>query len=218
MLRENNARQGFFEKDEFESVSGALPKVLADVARFAYLSGWRKGEILPLTWENVDRAAGEVRIATSKNGHGRVLPLTGSLKDLIEVRWQAREYLSTDNVTAISPFVFHEKGVRVGDFRKAWANACKALNVPGKLFHDLRRTAVRNMIRAGVPQTVAMSISGHRTIAMFNRYNITSQDDKREALLRTEVHLAALPSERNIAAIARHGQNTDNSALKTERG
>ena len=95
--------------------------------------------------------------------------------------------------TAISPFVFHESGVPVGDFRKAWASACKSAKVPGSLFHDLRRTAVRNMIRAGVPQTVAMSISGHRTIAMFNRYNIASQDDKREALLRTEAHLAALP-------------------------
>ena len=94
MLRENNARQGFFEKDEFEAVEAALPRVLADVARFAYLSGWRKGEILPLTWENVDRAAAEVRIATSKNGHGRMLPLTGALKGLIERRWQAREYLT----------------------------------------------------------------------------------------------------------------------------
>ena len=106
----------------------------------------------------------------------------------------------------------------VGDFRKAWASACRAAKVPGRLFHDLRRTAVRNMIRAGVPQTVAMSISGHRTIAMFNRYNIASQEDQREALLRTEAHLAALPSERKIAAIAGHGQNTDKSASEAERG
>jgi integrase len=167
-----------------------------------------------VTWENVDRAAGEVRISTSKNGHGRLLPLTGALKDLIERRWQAREYQTPENVTAISPHVFHDRGVPVGDFRKAWASACKAAKVPGKLFHDLRRTAVRNMIRAGVPQTVAMSISGHRTIAMFNRCNIASQDDKREALLRTEAHLAALPGDRNVAAIVGHGQNTDNSAPK----
>ncbi len=218
MLREDNVRQGFFEKDEFEKVAAALPVAVAEVARFAYLSGWRKGEILGLTWENVDRASGEVRIATSKNGHGRLLPLTGALKDLIERRWQAREYLSREKLTAISPHVFHERGVPVGDFRKAWASACEAASVPGKLFHDLRRTAVRNMIRAGVPQTVAMSLSGHRTIAMFNRYNIASQDDKRAALLRTEAHLAAIPAEGNVTAIAGHGQFTDNSAPKTERG
>ena len=133
MLREDNARQGFFEKDEFEKVAAALPVAVADVARFAYLSGWRKGEILPLTWENVDRAAGEVRIVTSKNGHGRMLPLTGALKELIERRWQAREYLTREKVTAISPHVFHEAGVPVGDFRKAWASACETGEGPGKV-------------------------------------------------------------------------------------
>jgi integrase len=218
MLHEDNARQGFFEKDEFETVEAALPAALADVARFAYLSGWRKGEILPLTWENVDRAAGEVRIATSKNGHGRVIPLTGALKDLIERRWQAREYRTPAKVTAISPYVFHQDGAPVGDFRKAWATACKNAKVPGKLFHDLRRTAVRNMIRAGVPQTVAMSISGHRTVSVFNRYCIASDADRREALIRTEAHLAAVSSERNVAAIAGHGQNTDKPAPETGRG
>ena len=218
MLREDNARQGFFEKDEFEKVAAALPVAVADVARFAYLSGWRKGEILPLTWENVDRAAGEVRIATSKNGHGRMLPLTGALKDLIERRWQAREYLTREKVTAISPHVFHEAGVPVGDFRKAWASACETAKVPGRLFHDLRRTAVRNMIRAGVPQTVAMSISGHRTVSMFNRYNITSNDDKREALIRTEAHLAAIPAEGNVASIGGHGQKADISASGNGKG
>lgn len=210
MLREDNARQGFFEKNEFEAVAAALPSAVADVARFAYLSGWRKGEILPLTWQNVDRAAGEVRIATSKNGHGRVLPLTGALKDLIERRWQAREYRTAAGIAAISPLVFHQRGRRLVDFRKSWEAACVKAGVPGRLFHDLRRTAVRNMVRAGVPQSVAMSISGHRTVSMFLRYNITSDDDKRDALRRTEAHLAALPAEQKLAAIG-HGQNPDNS-------
>ena len=162
--------------------------------------------------------AGEVRIATSKNGHGRVLPLTGALKDLIERRWQGREYRTPENVTGISLRVFHENGVPVGDFRKAWATACAKAKVPGKLFHDLRRTAVRNMIRAGVPQTVAMSISGHRTVSVFNRYCIASDADRREALIRTEAHLAAVSSVRNVAAIAGHGQNTDKPAPETGRG
>ena len=209
MLCEDNARQGFFEKTDFEATVSNLSPVLADVARFAYASGWRKGEILPLTWENVDRTAGEVRLATSKNGLGRVLPLTGALKDLVERRWQAREYLTPEKVTAISPHVFHAKGAPVGDFRKAWATACKKAKVPGRLFHDLRRTAVRNMIRAGVPQTVAMSISGHRTISMFNRYNISNTEDRREALIRTEAHLANIPAEPNVASISGHGQKAD---------
>ena len=75
------------------------------------------------TWENVDRAAGEVRIVTSKNGHGRVLPLTGALKDLIERRWTAREHKTREKSDGDLPYVFHDDGEPVGDFRKAWASA-----------------------------------------------------------------------------------------------
>lgn len=172
-LREDNARQGFFEAEEFEAVALHLPAPVDDIARFAYLSGWRKGEILGLRWQAVDRKAKEVRLQTSKNGHGRFLPLEGQLWDLMERRWAARQFLLSNDVPAISEFVYHRRGRLITEFRKSWATACKSAGVPGKLFHDLRRTAVRNMIRAGVPQSVAMSISGHRTTSMFLRYNIT---------------------------------------------
>jgi integrase len=97
--------------------------------------------------------------------------------------------------------VFHRKGTQLGDFRKAWANACKKAGCTGRLFHDLRRTAVRNMVRAGVPQSVAMSTSGHRTISMFLRYNITSGPDQREAFRRVEQHLALQPKKSNIVNV-----------------
>jgi integrase len=85
-----------------------------------------------------------------------------------------------------SEFVFHDRGVPVGDIRKSWAASCKAAGAPGLRFHDLRRSGIRNMTRSGVPPSVAMSISGHRTISTFLRYDIASEEDKREALRKVE--------------------------------
>jgi integrase len=79
----------------------------------------------------------------------------------------------------------------VKDFKADWAQACEAAGVPDLLFHDLRRTAVRNMIRAGVPEKVAMQISGHKTASMLWRYNITDARDIKEAGKRTERYLEA---------------------------
>lgn len=176
-LTVDNARQGFFEKAEIDALVAALPEAHADAVRFAYGSGWRRGEIMPLTWEQVDRSAREVRLYTSKNGHPRVLPLEGELWNVIERCWARREFQTPDG-SALSPLVFHDGGRILGDFRKRWVTACKAARVPGRLFDDLRRSAVRDMIRSGVPQSVAMSISGHRSTSIFLRYDIASDADR----------------------------------------
>jgi len=195
--REDNARQGFFEKAEVEAVVAALPEDLRDVVRFGFLSGWRRGEIVTLQWGDVDRAGGAVRLRPerSKNRHGRTLALGGELSALVERRWRARLFKRADGEPRVAELVFHRGGEPVGDFRKAWATATAAAGCQGRLFHDLRRTAVRNMVRAGVPERVAMATSGHKTRSMFDRYNIVSEADLRAAAERTDAYLAAIPAD-----------------------
>ncbi len=199
-----NARQGFFEDADFQAVVEHLPDYLQDFARWAYLTGMRKSEIASLTWANLDYKGRVIRLGAeaSKNGHGRVVALEGELLVIIERRLAARAVPLPTGETLLAAQVFHLNGRPVGDFRQAWATACQQVGVAGKLFHDLRRSSVRNMIRAGVPERVAMEISGHRTRSIFDRYNIVSERDLREAIRKTETYLATVPAQRSVLPFA----------------
>lgn len=191
-LPERNARQGFFEHDEYERVITHLPEYLKDPCRFAYLSGWRRGEVFTLEWTDVDQRAHVIRLRPeeSKNGQGRTLALEGDLWTIIQRRWSERTITRKDKTVVISRYVFHHDGHAIVDIKKAWATACTKAGVGPRLFHDFRRTAIRNMVRAGVPETVAMKISGHKTRSVFDRYNITDERDLREAMQKTQTYLA----------------------------
>jgi integrase len=189
-LPEHNTRQGFFEHDELERVITHLPDYLKDACRFAYLSGWRRGEVFTLEWTDVDQRARVIRLRPeeSKNGQGRTLALEGELWNIIERRWNER-VIRDGRTSRIATLVFHHDGRAIVDIKKAWASACTKAGVGKKLFHDFRRTAIRNMVRAGVPETVAMKISGHKTRSVFDRYNITDERDLREAMRKTQEYL-----------------------------
>lgn len=191
-LTEQNVRRGFFENEEFESVIAYLPEAFRDFARFGYWTGMRKGEIASLEWSDVDRLARVLRLRpeNSKTGEGRLIPLVDELWSIIECRWEERA-IETPQGARIAQWIFHRAGCQViyKSFDRAWDDARLNAGLPKVLFHDLRRTAVRNMVRAGVRESVAMRISGHKTRSIFDRYNIVDERDLAEALEKTVVHV-----------------------------
>ena len=194
-LPERNARQGFFERAELGVLTHLADPDVRDFVDWFAWTGMRPGEIRALTWAAFDRETWTLRLHAkdAKTGHGRVLALEGPLRTIVERRVTSRRI--------DSPLIFHRRGRPVGDIRKQWKKACKAAGVAGRLVYDLRRTAIRNMVRAGVDPSVAMKVSGHRTRAVFDRYNIIAEADLRDAVLKTEAYVRTLPTDRKVVPL-----------------
>ena len=192
-------RRGFLEHAEYLAIMGQLPAYLRDMTAFAYLTGWRLGELKSLRWRDVDITEGVIRLRAenAKIGRGRSMVIDGQVKAIIESAAKARA-IQTQDGHIISEFVFHYQGRAIANFYRQWRKARKAAGCPGKIFHDLRRTAARNMRRAGVTENVAMSVTGHRTRSMFDRCNIVSSEDQRTALAKVSENLAQEPTESNV--------------------
>ena len=185
-LQEDNARKGFFEYEDFEKIRDALPGHLKPLVTFAYHTGWRKSEIVNLTWDQVDLHTATVRLepGTTKNRQARMIFLAGELLDVIQRQREIRDRLYPD-----CPWVFFSDGKQIKSFRRSWNTACRKAGLDGKILHDFRRSAIRNMIRAGIPERVAMDLSGHKTRSILERYNITSEGDRLEAANRLDQYL-----------------------------
>jgi integrase len=216
-----NERKGFFTEREIHSVIANLPEYLKDFVLFAYITGMRRGEVKSLRWSDVQGDAITLQAVNSKNGEGRTIPLEGELAELIERRQTARriekkgvvttsDYVFHDGGKPVGEF---RKAwataccmARVGTFvcpkcsgpvdAKYKCEECgqwkrEQLRYVGRIVHDLRRCAARNLLAAGVPQAVAMKITGHKTDSMFRRYAIVTVDQQREAL-----HAAAMYRQR----------------------
>ena len=187
-LQENNVRKGFFTHYEYLSLRDALPEFLRPVVAFGYYTGMRKGEILKLEWSQVDLREGTVRleVGTTKNDDARTVALPADLLEELKGQKTIR-----DKKFPRCEFVFfnHKTGKQIKDFRGSWETATSEVGLDGRLFHDLRRTGVRNLLRAGVPERVAMAISGHKTRTVFDRYNIVDERDIREASEKVQGYL-----------------------------
>jgi len=200
MLQEDNARTGFFEEAEFRDVLGHLPDHLKPVAEVAYVTGWRmRSELLTRQWAHVDFGAGWIRLepGEAKNREGRMFPLTPTLR-VVLARQRAHTRAIERATGRLIPWVFHRNGRPIKYYRRPWLTACKAAGVPHRIPHDFRRTAVRNLERAGVPRSAAMKMVGHRTEAIYRRYAIADERMLREGAAKLE---ALLQAQRGVTRV-----------------
>ncbi len=242
MLKESNTRKGFFEYGEYLALKNALPSYLRPIVTFAYHTGWRLGEIVGLTWNKVDLKEGIIRLdpGETKNDEARSIHLDSELlkemKALLRDRRLGCPYVFHREVKDAEGKPAVEQ---IQSFRKAWATACikaglfevkkdaegnpivvkdkdgneETVKIPTRIFHDFRRTGVRNMVRAGVPERVAMKRSGHKTRSVFERYNIVSDQDDREAARKMETYLNSQAQPEKVSVSVSVGQKVVNLDL-----
>jgi integrase len=210
-LKEPPARKGFLTVEKFDELIALLPTHLRPLITLLYFCGTRIGEALQIEWSQVNLDERTIRLEPeqTKTDEARVLPLPPSLVMML---------------TEVKPktgLVFYGTNLR-----KEWVNACataglgKLTEVEGRPYdplyfgltlHDLRRSAVRNLVNAGVPERVAMSISGHKTRSVFDRYHIVSTEDVTDAMQK--VVTASLGNGRKPS----HGDNLVTVAARRTR-
>lgn len=184
-VKVDNARKGFLTAADVDAVCREIGEDLAPLVRFAALTGWRRSEVRSLTWAQVDFDAGTVRLepGTTKNSEGRTFPFRAlpPLARLLEAQWERTRAIERKRGEIVA-HVFHRDGEPIRSFRRAWNAATRRAGIEGYVFHDLRRTAVRNLEKAGVPRSVAMKLTGHKTEAVYRRYAIANEKDLAEGV------------------------------------
>ncbi len=189
-----NVRIGFLEETTYQALKAELPPYLRPLLVVGYFVPCRLGELRDLEWHQVEfsPAPGKIVLAagTTKNKLGRSMGMIGEMRECLLMQKAIRDEKFPD-----CPYVFfNEYGQRIGDFRKAWASASKRSGAAiGRddqklLFHDLRRSAARNMRRAGIDRSIIKRIGGWKTEAMFLRYNIIDERDFIEAAQKMEAY------------------------------
>lgn len=190
-------RTGTVERGDLDAILAQLAPRYRPPIEALYWTGWREGEILRLVWQRVDLQAHELRLDVSKTGQPRVLCYASvpALRDLLDEAHRIRGF---------SPYVFPGRAGRQMDrtaLQKAWRRAAVAAGAPGALIHDLRRTAIRDMRRAGVPLAVAMGTVGHASLSVHQGYSIVARRDQDAGMAQLVALRAGEPVQRCFATM-----------------
>lgn len=204
LLAEAPARSGFFEVDQFAAIVAQLPEYLRAPLEVARTTGWRiASEVLTRKAKHLDLATGWLRLdpGETKNSEGREFPLTPQLRAVLVAQRERTRTLERER-GIIVPWLFHDDaGRRIGNFRGLWLGACKRAGIR-KLPHDLRRTAIRNLERAGIARSAAMKMVGHKTESVYRRYAIADSKVLEEAAVKLPALQASEVAETRKAATA----------------
>ena len=196
-------RSGFLEPAQYAAIEARLPEDLQVATALAYDLAWRTQEVLTLELRQVDLDAACIRldVGSTKTGAGRVVYVRPALVERLQRHVERVKALARERGQVAralfphfpQPYVAKRLvGTPRRDFRKAWASAAVAAGYPGALRHDMRRSGVRNMVNAGVPERVAMQVSGHKTRAVFDRYHIVSPEDLKSAAAKLDASRTAV--------------------------
>jgi integrase len=182
----NNARDRALSEEEYQRLLAVSPVHLRRIIVCAYETGMRAGEIIKLTWDKVDLKTGFIRLAAedTKTNQKRAIPLSPILRETLEeIRTEQRD----GKVVAIGGHVFTWKGKPLGrqGWKRSWATACRNAQIEDLRFHDLRHTFVTRKVREGWDYKRIMAITGHKTFAVFQRYNNPTEEDLREVVTTT---------------------------------
>lgn len=168
-------RDGVFTYDEYLRVKDALPEYCKALVGLAYISGMRQNEMLTLQWDQIDLLSGKITLKAqdTKSGKKRFIFLKGEYMDMMI---QHKKWVMDKN--KFCPYVFTYDGkTQLKSIKRQWKIALEETGLQGKIFHDFRRSALTNLIRAGVSEITAMRISGHASANVFKRYQITNEAD-----------------------------------------
>ncbi len=184
-------REGFVTEAQYRAIRAALPVDYRTILDIGFRFGWRAEEILSLTVERVDLERDTLRLppGTTKNGKGREVPIAfTSLRESLKAQTERVWKLAGERGKTPTKFFMHTEGrakgepIKYGALKKVWKKTATNLGFPSLTFHDLRRSADRALKDAGLPEKHVMTIMGHLTRSMSDRYHIVGTQDLRESM------------------------------------
>jgi len=191
-----NIRKGFIDIAEFNVLLEKIADAdVGDLVKFLYHSAWRSGEAMALQWSWIDGDMIRLPAEVAKGKKARALPIVEEILDVIERRKQVRRLDCA--------FIFHRNGRPIKSFRKAFKAAAKKIGFEGLLPHDMRRSGVRNFRKSGLSESEGMALSGHKTNAVYKRYDIISDDDLTQSMKRVQEHLKNLVQNQKVVPLKR---------------